>query len=359
MTIKFRKIEKDDYPEIVKLYNKYFQNKIDIDDRKNFYDFNPLIDLDKKKYCRGFIALKNDKIVGHIAAIPFEFNILDKKLMAYSSNSLITEEKYRLLAPILCKKFTSLSDADFLINLTASKQAHNLFKSFGFSNFNNKKNLFNSYYLTNNKFLKEKVKEKKNLTTIMNYIISIFYLILINFFIKIYYKVYTLNNYNINYDQRINDFDINNKINLTSNVNFLQISSQKWHFWRYHRHEKNGNYMHLNIKDENNNLADAILIFYPFSKKVRLSELYCKKNVNLTIILIILTKFIADKGYDLFEYKFNQNIKNIFLKIFTIKKKFSFNPNMYKIIKKEKFDNNIKIELDNFIAFYSNGDKIV
>ena len=117
--------------------------------------------------------------------------------------------------------------------------------------------------------------------------------------------------------------------------------------------------MHLNIKDENNNLADAILIFYPFSKKVRLSELYCKKNVNLTIILIILTKFIADKGYDLFEYKFNQNIKNIFLKIFTIKKKFSFNPNMYKIIKKEKFDNNIKIELDNFIAFYSNGDKIV
>jgi len=193
----------------------------------------------------------------------------------------------------------------------------------------------------------------------MNYIISIFYLILINFFIKIYYKVYTLNNYNINYDQRINDFDINNKINLTSNVNFLQISSQKWHFWRYHRHEKNGNYMHLNIKDENNNLADAILIFYPFSKKVRLSELYCKKNVNLTIILIILTKFIADKGYDLFEYKFNQNIKNIFLKIFTIKKKFSFNPNMYKIIKKEKFDNNIKIELDNFIAFYSNGDKIV
>ena len=359
MTIKIRKISKEDYQGIVDLYNKYFLNKIDFIDRKNLYDLNPLYANDRNKYTQGFIALENSNIIGHIAAIPLEFIINKKKITAYSTNALIAEDKYRLIAPILCKKFSNLDDVDFLINLTANHKASILFKNLGFKTFKNKKNYFNNYFIVNNKFLLNRIKNKLSFKNVFIYTISNLYIFFINFFINFYDTLFSLNKYKLEVSKSFEKINFDEKKDLTSNVNFIQVSSIKWHIWKYHKPKKNNNYVNLKINKNKLNVAQAILVFYPNLNKVRVSELYINNEVKISSIMVLIIKFIKKKNFDILEFKINSDLDNHFLKLFKITKNYKFNSNLYKINAKEKFDSNILKEFDNFVSYYSYGDKIV
>ena len=359
MSIIFRKINENDYSKIVDLYNTYFETKIDSDDRKNFYDLNPLIKSNPQKFCKGFVATIGNKIVGHIASIPITFKILNKEFSAYSTNSLIVDNNYRLIAPILCKKFADLKDVDLLVNLTASKDASILFNKIGFKTFNKKENKTSNYLLLNNQYLLYNLKIKINLTNLTYFILSYFYLFFFNLFNIFCYFRFSLNKIKIKSSNKLNEVNFDFNENNSPNLNFEQINSKDWLLWKYYRHEKNGNFLCLNISEGHKKIAKVILINYPHKNKIRISEIFLLEKISLSKLLIILIIYLKNKKYDLVEYKFNTKIKNLFLKLFTVRKKYLFNPNMYKIINSDKFDNKMKIEFEKFICLFSNGDKIV
>ena len=65
MSIIIKEIEVKDYSQIVNLYNKYFTNQIEIQDRINLHQFNPLV-MPNKKIFKGFVVF-DKKIIGHLA----------------------------------------------------------------------------------------------------------------------------------------------------------------------------------------------------------------------------------------------------------------------------------------------------
>ena len=360
MSIIIKEIEEKDYSQIVNLYNKYFTNQIEIQDRFNLHHLNPLVLPNKKKYSKGFVAFDERKIIGHIGAIPLEFNILGKRFTAYSTNSLVVDKNYRMIAPLLCKKFSNYKDVDFLINLTASQNASKLFQLFEFKKFDNLNNYSNNYFIINNKSFLNKFKKKFKFSFLFIYLCLFIYLKVFNVFLFLYTYLFSIKKIkfmNLPLDKK-NLIEL--KKNLTSNKNFTNIVSGDWHFWRYCRHNNNRNFSHLQIyRKKENVIAEAILVSYPKENKIRISELYINDISVLSDIIIFLIMFSQKKGFDLLEFKINTNIANPLLNLFIFRKYLKFNPNLYKIVNIKKFDKDTKSQFDKFVSYFPLGDKIV
>ncbi len=123
MSVIIRKIEEKDLTYIYELYNG----------RKSVELHKWLYSYDDNGRFNGYIALKNNKVIGCIGYTKTQYNLNGELLTGIVPHSFIVNKNDRGVAGLKLLKAT-FKDADFYLTVDGSEQAIQIFKALGFVN---------------------------------------------------------------------------------------------------------------------------------------------------------------------------------------------------------------------------------